>query len=179
MATEGMTMNTTWRAASIVAALCLLGDGSAAESRADTPKFPDIDSYAPVDIADYNLPITTPGRKPFDAYYFATPDGVMCNFFSGQAQCRGNNFPAVPPAESSSYPGVQSENWIGTATGLKQTNSIVQTSRRPLRTLPPFHSIAVGGIICGVDDARTTACKDSKGRGFVLSPAWSGWLPKV
>ncbi|MBS9535178.1 hypothetical protein KIH27_16445 [Mycobacterium sp. M1] len=50
---------------------------------------------------------------------------------------------------------------------------------QPIKTLPPFHSIALGGVICGVDDAGTTACKDPQGRGFVLSPKGSGWLPHV
>src|SRR5882757_9154285 len=43
----------------------------------------------------------------------------------------------------------------------------------------PFHSITFNGATCGVDDSGTTACEDSQGRGFILSPAWSGWLPKV
>ncbi|QCR71458.1 hypothetical protein FCV17_06315 [Mycobacterium avium subsp. hominissuis] len=33
--------------------------------------------------------------------------------------------------------------------------------------------------ICGVDNSGTTACKDPQGRGFVLSPHGSGWLPHV
>jgi hypothetical protein len=41
------------------------------------------------------------------------------------------------------------------------------------------HSITVNGIICGADNAGTTACKDPQGRGFVLSPHGSGWLPHV
>ncbi|MBZ4620668.1 hypothetical protein GBO18_12020, partial [Mycobacterium avium subsp. hominissuis] len=35
------------------------------------------------------------------------------------------------------------------------------------------------GVVCGVDDSGTTACKDPQGRGFVLSPHGSGWLPHV
>jgi hypothetical protein len=30
-----------------------------------------------------------------------------------------------------------------------------------------------------VDNAGTTACKDPQGRGFVLSPRGSAWLPHV
>ncbi len=146
------------------------------KSRADTPKFPDIDTYAPVDISAYNLPITTAGRKPFDAYYFTTPDGITCNFISGQAQCRGNNFPSIPPA-SPSATGGERVNWISTGSQLKGIPA--SDTSQPGPTLPPFHSISVSGSICGVDDKGTTACKDAKGRGFILSPTWSGWLPKV
>lgn len=33
-----------------------------------------------------------------------------------------------------------------------------------MKTLSPLHSITVGSAVCGVDDAGTTACKDSQGR---------------
>ncbi|MGC7358062.1 hypothetical protein RA989_19565, partial [Mycobacteroides abscessus subsp. massiliense] len=46
-------------------------------------------------------------------------------------------------------------------------------------TLPAYHSITVNGVICGVDDKGTTACKDPQGRGFVLSKQGSGWIPKI
>ncbi|MDR3663178.1 MAG: hypothetical protein P4L86_22810 [Mycobacterium sp.] len=48
-----------------------------------------------------------------------------------------------------------------------------------LKTLPPFHALTVNGVICGVEDARTTACKDAQCRGFVLSPKGAIWLPHV
>ncbi|RIS84933.1 hypothetical protein D2E54_06285, partial [Mycobacteroides abscessus] len=48
-----------------------------------------------------------------------------------------------------------------------------------IKALPPFHSITVSDVTCGVDDKGTTACKDPQGRAFVLSPSWSGWIPKV
>ncbi len=170
---------TTRGAVAVIAAATLFSWTYCSPASADAPRFPNIDSYSPVDIADYNRPITTPRRDPFDAYYFVTPDGVTCNFLSGQAQCLGNNFPGVAPAESSETPGVQTENWIGTATGLKQTSSRIHAPRPSFKALLPFHSIIVDGVICGVDDKGTTACKDGEGRGFILSPAWSGWLPKV
>lgn len=47
------------------------------------------------------------------------------------------------------------------------------------KVLQPFHTLTVYGVTCGVDDKGTTASKDPQGRGFVLSPSWSGWLPKI
>lgn len=71
-------------------------------------------------------------------------------------------------------------NEIGTNSGLRQTNSpYTMDPNNPFKTLPPFHSITVNGVVCGVDDSRTTACKDPNGQGFVLSPNGSGWLPHV
>lgn len=128
---------------------------------ADTPAFPDINSYTPV-----------------NGVYFLTPGGITCDFFSGQAQCTGNNFPAVPPAA-----GPGTVNVIGTASGLAQSgNPIAPNGKvygRCLKTLPPKHSITVDGVICGVDDSGVTACKDRQGRGFVLSPHGSVWLPHM
>ncbi|MHA3022953.1 hypothetical protein ACXPWS_22175 [Mycobacterium sp. BMJ-28] len=165
----------------VVAAAGLLVGAHPPESHADTPQLPDFGTYTSVDIADYRIDTTTPGH-PSSGTYFKTPDGIVCNFSSLQAQCRGNNFPAVPPATSDPSRNLNRVNWIGTVTGLKQTNEgpvgdLVHG--QPIKTLPPFHSISVFGAVCGVDDARTTACKDSKGRGFILSPAWSGWLPNA
>lgn len=164
-----------WGAAFLGLAM-LLGVNSQSEAHADQPQFPDLSTYTPVDIAAYNLPITTPGRNPFDAYFFTTPDGITCNFISGQAQCRGNNFSNVPPAAPAAN-GAERVNWIGTGSQLKAAPA--SDSARPGAILPPFHKITVDGATCGVDDKGTTACKDAQGRGFILSTAWSGWLPKV
>jgi len=138
--------------------------------------------YAPVDVAEYRIDTTSPGHAS-SAIYFLTPDGIACNFRSGGAQCTGNNFPAIPPAPSNPSSGLKLVNWIGTSTKLQQTNNPIASDGRALgqqiRTLPPFHTLTVDGATCGVDDKKMAACKDSQGRGFVLSPAWSGWIPKV
>lgn len=158
--------------------LCVVGHPVA---RGDTPQFPDLSGYTPVDIADYRIDTTTPGH-PSSGTYFVTPDGVVCDFSTLQAQCSGNNLPAIPAAASDPARGLNRVNWIGTTTGLKQTNEgpVGYTVHdQLLKSLPPFHSISVSGSICGVDDKGTTACRDAKGRGFILSPTWSGWLPKV
>lgn len=72
---------------------------------------------------------------------------------------------------------------IGTDRGVQATNSPICTDNtvhgNPVNTLPPFHTITVDGVACGVDDAKTTACKNPQGHGFVLSPKGSGWLEKV
>jgi hypothetical protein len=154
----------------------------ACAAHADTPRFPDLGGYAPVDAKDYTIDVPNPGRPSLPTVYFLTPDGVVCNFTSDQAQCSGNNFPAVPPAPSNPNAGITGVNWIGTTTGLKQTNE-GEPSRvidgHPLKTLAPSHSLTVSGIICGADNSGMTACKDPQGRGFVLSPQGSGWLPHV
>jgi hypothetical protein len=145
---------------------------------ADPLTFPDISGYPPVNVADYTIGLPNTGRTPLDTVYFLTPDGITCDFFSGEAQCTGNNFPALPPAGAPS-----NVNSVGTTSGLGQTNDPVardgQVYGHPLTTLPPLHSITVNGVVCGVDNTGTTACKDSQGRGFVLSSHGSGWLPHV
>jgi hypothetical protein len=176
LAAEGLAVHVSRWATAMLGLGILFGLHHQHEAHADPPQFPDLSTYTPVDIAAYDLPITTPGRKPFDAYFFTTPDGITCNFISGQAQCRGNNFPNVPPAAPAAN-GAERVNWIGTGSQLKAIPA--SDSARPGPILPSFHKITVDGVTCGVDDKGTTACKDAQGRGFILSPAWSGWLPKV
>ncbi|KAA1251561.1 hypothetical protein F0Q45_03790 [Mycobacterium simiae] len=161
-----------------VAAWIISAVVTSCNARADTPAFPDISGYSPVNVADYTIALPNTGRAPLNMVFFLTPDGITCDFFSGQAQCTGNNFPAVTPAT-----GAGTVNAIGTTSGLAQSGDPIapdgQVYGHPLKTLPAFHSITVNGVICGVDNAGTTACKDSQGRGFVLSPHGSGWLPHV
>lgn len=147
-------------------------------AHADPPNFPDISGYTPVNVADYTIGLPNTGRAPLNTVYFLTPDGITCDFFSGEAQCTGNNIPALPPAAAQS-----NVNSVGTTSGLGQTNDPIapngQVYGHPLKTLPALHSITVNGVVCGVDNTGTTACKDPQGRGFVLSPHGSGWLPHV
>lgn len=151
-----------------VAALCTTAPP---QSWADAPKFPDMSHYTPANVADYEIDASTPGIHATQVV-FLTPDGITCNFMTPpSAGCTGNNFPAVTPASI----GVNS---IGTDYELDQIGSGIPHASN-LKTLPPFHTLTVDGITCGVDDARTTACKDSQGHGFVLSPKGSGWLPQV
>ena len=149
---------------------------SACSANAEGPKFPDLEDYVPVDSSEYAVDASTPGM-PATQVYFRTPDGVTCNFLSGQAQCIGNNLPDLPPASPTSK-GAPRVNWIGTSSGL-QPVSPSDDRALDIKTLPAMHSIRVDDIVCGVDGSGTTACKDPEGRGFVLSPSWSGWLPKV
>jgi hypothetical protein len=152
-----------------VALLVLLVAGCCrSESHADTPQFPDLSKYTPVDAADYRLDASTPGH-PGSQVVFLTPDGITCAFSTpASAGCTGNNFPGVPPAAA----GVNS---ISTDSKLDTTNAPIARTTTT-KTLLPFHTITVDGVVCGVDDARTTACKDGHDRGFVLSANGSGWL---
>jgi hypothetical protein len=170
----------TRRAATVIGMISLLSVGCHSNSHADPPKFPDLSHYTPVNVHDYEKSFTTPGQAPIPMVYFLTPDGITCDFTSSAAaQCTGNNFPGVPPATPSAGGGAR-VNWIATNVPLQPTTAPIATSGGPtFKTLPPMHSITVGGIVCGVDDAGTTACKDGQGRGFVLSPHGSGWLPHV
>ena len=150
-----------------VAVFCLT---TPTTSWADTPKSPDMSHYTPANVADYEIDASTPGIHATQVV-FLTPDGIRCSFSPPTAGCTGNNFPSVPPVTN----GV---NNIGTDQGAYQTSDGFGHPGN-LKTLPPFHTLTVDGITCGVDDARTTACKDSQGHGFVLSPKGSGWLPRV
>lgn len=152
----------------VVVAVGLLSVGCCrSESPADAPKFPDFGKYTAVDAADYRVDASTPGH-PGSQVVFLTPDGITCAFSTpASAGCTGNNFPGVPPAAA----GVNS---IATDAKLDTTNAPIAGTAAKI--LPPFHTITVDGVVCGVDDARTTACRDSRGRGFVLSPNGSGAL---
>jgi hypothetical protein len=164
------------------AALVLFVGGSQARSHADTPKFPDFSGYTPVTVADYEVDISSPGISN-QGIYFLTPDGIVCAIAEPPgAGCTGNNLPGVPPVVGSPA-GKYGMNDIETDAGLRTTNSPYSTNGtvhgNPVKTLPPFHTITALGVTCGVDDSGTTACKDPQGRGFVLSPKGSGWLPHV
>ncbi len=147
---------------------------------ADPPSFPDLSGYTPVSVADYTLTYPNSGRPtPLRLVAFVTPDGVTCAFGNPpSAGCSGNNLPGLPPAAPSSS-GALRVNSISTGSAPHPTGTPLDTNGQPLKTLPPFHSITVDGVVCGVDDSGTTACKDPQGRGFVLSPHGSGWLPHV
>jgi hypothetical protein len=152
--------------------------------RGNAGKFPDMSSYSPASPDDYAQQLDNPGRpEKRTEYFFRTPDGVRCLF--GQppgAACYGNNLPGIPAAICDSTQEVFRQNSIGTSRGVQQSplsGPTCSVSASLDKVLPPFHTLTVYGVTCGVDDKGTTACKDPQGRGFVLSPSWSGWLPKV
>lgn len=154
----------------IVTVTTLLSLATQPSARADTPPFPDLSHYTPANVADFEIDASTPGIHATQVV-FLTPDGIRCSFSPPVAGCTGNNFPSVPPA-------VNGVNNIGTDQGVYSAfDGIPQANN--LKTLPPFHTLTVGGVTCGVDDKRTTACKDSQGHGFILSPNGSGWLPHL
>ncbi|WP_205878779.1 hypothetical protein [Mycobacterium camsae] len=160
----------------IAAAAGLAAGGCRPASQADLPLFPDLSKYTAANPQDYEIPFATPGHPPVPMFYFRTPDGISCKFTSAPAAagCTGNNFPGIPPAAVDPSEGVNS---IRTDVGLRRTSTPIAAANGPaFKTLPPFHTLTLEGVICGVDDAQTTACKDPHGRAFVLSPRGAGWL---
>jgi hypothetical protein len=149
---------------------------SACTAHSEPSKFPDINGYTPVNIADYRIDTTTPGM-PSSQVFFLTPDGIPCTFSSGTGGCKGENLPGVPAEDKNPYTYIDTASGIQPARSTSYVNNTIRGQQ--IRTLPPFHSITVSGVTCGVDDKGMTACKDPQGRGFVLSPQWSGWLPQV
>lgn len=153
---------------------------SACTAHADPPPFPDLSGYSPVDPAEYAVTYPNSGRPtPLEVMTFRTPDGIVCAFGNPpSAGCSGKNLPGIAPASPSSS-GSPRVNAISTVVGPHPTGDTSDTEGHPVKTLPPNHSITVDGVICGVNGSGMTACKDSQGRGFILSPQWSGWLPHV
>lgn len=76
-----------------VAAGVLTAFMTSCNARADAPAFPDISGYSPVTVADYTIGLPNTGRAPLNMVYFLTPDGITCDFFSGEAQCTAIIFP--------------------------------------------------------------------------------------
>ncbi|QNI08382.1 hypothetical protein GAN17_20570 [Mycobacterium kubicae] len=170
-----------WPTTVIGALTIIITAGCRTESHANPIQFPDMSSYAAVNVEDYTIALPNPRREPLNEVFFLTPDGITCKFSNPPAAgCTGNNFPGIPPAPSDPAAGKPGANSIMTDGGLSTTNAIYAVDNtvqgHPIKTLPPFHSLTVSGVVCGVDDAGTTACKDPQGRAFVLSPKGSGWL---
>jgi hypothetical protein len=175
--------------------LAVLGLTSACTATADPPtptntsaptarQFPDMSDYTPVRPDDYIEQLDNPGRpNKLVTYSFNTPDGVECSFGQpASASCGGNDLPSIPPAVCDPKQGIYRYNLISTSRGVQQwSRGGSNCSENPAthKVLPPFHKLTMYGVTCGVDDKGTTACVDPQRRGFVLSPSWSGWLPKV
>ncbi|MEZ0049543.1 hypothetical protein ABIA30_000533 [Mycobacterium sp. MAA66] len=167
------------RSLAVVLSTLAVGVSSACNAQADPPVFPDLASYTPVSAQDYTVSGPNSGRpEPLTGVYFLTPDGITCGFGSPpSAGCTGNNLPALPAPTPE---GMGLLNSIGTNTGVRKSTTPLAVAGAPaFKTLPPLHSLTVDGVVCGVDGSGMTACKDPQGRGFILSPSWSGWLPKV
>jgi hypothetical protein len=145
-------------------------------------RFPDMSSYTAANPDDYETRYETPGRPnaKMKAYNFVTPAGIRCSFDDlPSAGCTGNNFPGVAALECDQSKRAYGVNAISTGRDIWQTSDTSCDKTPSGKVLPPSHTLTVFGVTCGVDDQGTTACKDPQGRGFVLSPSWSGWLPKV
>lgn len=150
--------------------------------------FPDLARYTPVRVEDYGVDMVSPGITNTFTRFLA-PGGVSCSFdTTGEysALCIGPSFPGVSiPAPQFDYgdgSGIKispGEFGIATNVWLRYFNQLPPRYLPQLKPLPPMHSITKYGVTCGVDDAGATACIDPKGRGFLLSSAWSGWLSHV
>jgi hypothetical protein len=154
----------------------LLIVGCRTESHAGPPAFPDLSSYKPVNVSDYTITLPNPGRTAFGQVFFLTPDGIACDFTNpAAAGCTGDNLPGVAAQDKNPYTYAGTDGGIQPSTSTPYVNGTIQEHQ--IKTLPPFHSITVNGVICGVDGSGTTACKDPQGHGFVLSPQGSASLP--
>lgn len=156
----------------VVAAATVIG--VAPSSSAAPPSFPDFGKYTPVNSADYAIELANTGGPSIPVVYFLTPDGIPCTFTDGSAGCIGDNLPGIQSKDKNPYTYVDTVSGIQRAGSTQFVNNSVHGT--PIKQLPPMHSIAVGGVTCGVDGAGLTACKDSENEGFILSPSWSGWL---
>ena len=144
-------------------------------------KFPDLSGYVPVGPDEYKWESDNPGRpNKITTYGFSTPDGIRCTYGeSPSASCVGNNLPGIESARCDPQEGIYEENAIGTNSEPRKVTDTGCVTKASAKVLPPFHTLTVFGATCGVDDKKMTACKDPRGRGFVLSPSWSGWIPKL
>lgn len=145
------------------------------QSHAD-PTFPDPSGYQRVNVFDYGIELPNPQRDPTTAIYFLTPEGIPCNFHTGSVECIGN-IPGVPDSDKNPFTSVSTDSGIRAATTTPYSDGSVQG--HPLKPLPPLQALAAGGTFCGVDSSGATACKDSRGRGFVISQQGTRWLPHV
>jgi hypothetical protein len=169
-------MNTRRKVAALAATGLIAGSACSTQSHAD-PAFPDLSSYARADSSDYAVAIPNfHPHNPTNAIYFLTPDGIPCNFHTDSVECIGN-IPGAADNDKSPYTSISTASGIKAAGSTPYSNGGVQG--QPIKTLPALRSLAVGGDLCGVDSAGSTACKDFQGRGFVISVHGTRWLPHV
>jgi hypothetical protein len=174
-------------AAAISACTATADPPSPTPTSADKPnrpgEFPDMSGYTAVNPDDYAHHFETAGRPGavMTNYLFSTPDGIGCFYdrTSAEAGCTGRDLPGVASVECNPEKQEYGVNTITTQRNVFQAGDPSCDRAPDGKVLPPFHTLTVFGVICGVDDKKTTACKDPQGRGFVLSPSWSGWLPHV
>lgn len=152
----------------------------ACAASAEPPRFPDMTGYATANPEEYKNVSVNPGR-PTDSltsYNFRTPEGIRCGYIEDTATCSGNNLPGVPSAHWDPSNGFYGVNVISTNSQLRQiSDSTPPDVVDSYKTLPPFHTLTVNGITCGVNDSGTTACKKPGGGAFMISKQGVAWLP--
>lgn len=169
-------MTAVQRMWAVIATLGVVSAGAPATALADPPPFPDLSALGAVNASDYalQLPNSHP-HDPSNAIYFLA-SGVPCNFHTGGVGCTGN-IPGVPDSDKGPFTTVASDTGIQAAGSTPYGDGTVQG--QPIKALGPGQSIFVSGTRCGVDPAGVVACKDFQGRGFVISPQGTTWLPHV
>lgn len=176
------------RRALVIASVMACLVGTTRVAHADTPPFSELGGYVAETVSDYVIAVSGTGTAPAATVYFRAPDNpsdhpedqhdIACEFISRTARCSWHDFPANPAVDPNPV------HWIATDSGQSMANVAIDTGLKVhgqlLKRLPPLHSLAFDGVICGVDGGRTIACKDPQGRGFTLT--WHGvpdWLPQV
>lgn len=156
---------------------------------APTPTIPDVNTYVPVNPADY---AANDGRW----FAFAGPPGVICTIdnLSGEYGCSGP-LPGAPEGVapflvgscggsrgcSASLPGAPAGvNLVsGGPTGVPTFSttaepSVYAAAAGAVKALPPNTRISFGQVSCGVDADGAVACVNSLEQvGFVVGPTTS------
>lgn len=168
-------LNKTFNAAAASLATAVI---SACTAHAQPPKFPDLDTFQPVDPA----PFTAAARAGGGAY-FVTPDGLQCSVPHPyqpddhvSASCAGP-LPGLPDSAPRGKAGCSA---VGSPTSLPTDlgpYSFQEGTGCPVLTTPLLdvgQKITTAGITCAVGADRLTACIDPVlNRGFVLQPSGS------
>jgi hypothetical protein len=138
---------------------------TAATAPAGATDFPDFDGFEAVDANQFYQ-----SRPYFGGVLFATPNGMSCD---NNAMNSLDDPNAVVLSCTGPRPDRGPGNWkVRVATDKAAT--IEQGSSKPpeggpYKLLPARHTISYQGILCGVDDKGTTACRVGD-HGFILAP---------
>ena len=145
----------------VAAGTGLLGaaTAAAAPTPAPAPAVPNVESYMPVNPANYTV---NAGKW----LGFAGPAGVVCTIdtFKGEYGCAGP-LPGAPEGMN-----LVSAGPVG-APVFTATETPAYAAAGPVRPLPPNTRLSFRQIFCGVDDAGVVACLNSREQvGFVVGP---------
>ncbi len=134
--------------------------GLAAAEPDPAPAIPDVNSYLPVNPADYT---TNKGRW----FAFAGPAGVICALdnLNGDYGCSGP-LPGAPEGVNLVSGGPTGAPKFSTTTDVS-----LFAAGGPVKPLPPNTRLSYRQVSCGVDGAGVVACFNSRDQvGFVVGP---------